>query len=119
MFPQLKIDPTEEGAQEVYKTWCKSFDDLIVKNGSKTKNVIKDNFMVLKKCITPYIWAYINDCKNYKEAREMLDGCYLKQSEQAYIERLLQRRQQLPGEYLDIFAECLDSLAVKCANIRN
>lgn len=112
---ELKIEPTEKSSSLAYKHWSKIFTKFLLQAEDKhtldTPNYKFNKLKYLKKYLSPNVLNYISEVQTYEEAKEVLDGCYLKSKTLRFAEILLERRLKHPDESFCEYAHVLDELS--------
>ena len=110
---KLSIEHRSPGAEETYEYWKTSVSIFIDYLQSLTKDPI-DKYKVVFGCLSPAVYARVNEHTTFTTTIEALDKLYLQTKNELYARHQLNCRKQEHGETLDKFYEALLDLSKNC-----
>ena len=99
----LDADPSSGEATRVWLDWKRTFQNFLAVLPPDSL----DRLGLLTNYLSPKVYQYVEDGRDYPAAIETLQALYVKPTNEIYAHHILAMRHQQPVETLD---ECLQSL---------
>ena len=106
----LDADPSSGEAAKVWVHWKRTFQNFLAVLPPDTL----DRIGILMNYLTPKIYQYVEDCRDYPAAIETLQALYVKPTNEIYASHILATRRQQPVETLDEYLQSLKTLSKDC-----
>ncbi|KAI5637584.1 hypothetical protein NE865_09717 [Phthorimaea operculella] len=110
---RFEVDPDSPGAGMRWTHWKCTFENFL----SDTDGISATESAKLKLLInhlSPTVYNYIHDCKDYTTALKQLEGVYLKPKNEILARHLLSTRKQRSDETIPDYLRSLKLLAQDC-----
>ena len=111
---RLDIDPNDNSAAKEWLHWKRTFANFL----SVLPQEDLDKLTVLANFVSPSIFQYIEDCREYDEAIQTLQALFVKPRNEIFARHVLATRRQQPTETLDEYLQALKTLSKDC-NFKN
>ncbi|XP_054712929.1 uncharacterized protein LOC129222440 [Uloborus diversus] len=108
---RLDLDPSSSTADKQWTHWKSTFDNFLehIKDVSDTGKM-----QLLTNYVSPNVFLYIADSKDFEEAVNSLNALYVKPKNVTYARHRLATRRQLAGESIDQYLSALKQLSKDC-----
>jgi len=107
---RLDLDPNSPTATKEWKHWHRTFTNFIAECGDKAP----DKYRTLINYVSHNVYEYIEECTSYESAIDVLEGVFVKTTNEIFARHLLATRRQKPGETLPEFLQELRRLSKDC-----
>lgn len=111
---RLETDPNDSSASKEWLHWKRTFDNFLSVLTQERLNKLT----VLANFVSPSIFQYIEDCKEYDEAIQTLQALFVKPRNEIFARHVLATRRQQATETLDEYLQALKTLSKDC-NFKN
>ena len=109
---RLETDPGSSSASTDWVHWKRTFENFLSVLSRHRRSI--DKLGVLVNYVSPTIFRYIEDCTDFDRAMQVLEGLYIKPTNEIYARHVLATRRQQPTETLDEFLLALKTLSKDC-----
>ena len=94
---RLDADPSSGEAAKVWLHWKRTFQNFLAVLPPDGL----DRLGLLTNYLSPKVYRYVEDCRDYPAAIETLQDLYAKPTNEIYARRILATRHQQPAETLN------------------
>ena len=108
---RLDTDPGSSQASQEWNHWYLTFDHFLNSTKAETDD---DRYRLLMNFITPTVYSYISEHKNYVSAIQALRNLYDKTPNSIYARHILATTKQKPHQSLKEFLHELRKLSADC-----
>ena len=106
----LDADPSLGEAAKVWLHWKRTFQNFLAvlpPDGLHRLGILMNH-------LSPKVYQYVEDCRDYPAAIETLQALYVKPTNEIYARHILATRRQQPAETLDEYLQSLKTLSKDC-----
>ena len=109
---RLDLDPRSKDCSKLWNHWKKTLDNFFSSFDTSPTDDVK--LCALVNFVSPEVYGYISNSKDFKEAIKALEDLYIKPKNETFNRHCLLTRQQHEGESIDEYKHVLESLANEC-----
>lgn len=111
---KFDVDPGTSAADLKYQHWKETFTNYIAVENDSTKVTDNIKLKILLNNVSPNVYSYIRESKDYSTALSVLDKIYLKSKNEIHARYMLTSTKQRPDQTVSEFLRTLQHLAFDC-----